>query len=247
MSALLSTLEKQEDKESYEYVIKCATGTAFSAGHDTTSATIQTFFLAMVKYPEVQKLAQGEIDRVIGAARLPDLDDEAQLPFVTAVLYEVLRWRPVVPLGLSHRSIQDDEYDGYHIPAGSIVVSNIWAILHDENTYPDPERFDPHRFLNPDGSLNARVPRPDATFGFGRRICLGRYFALHSLWMALANILAAFRIEKAVDEDGRVVEPSGEFEGNFIISPAPFKAIIRPRSAAAAELACSSIVEGDPA
>lgn len=57
-----------------------------------TSATIQTFFRAMVQYPEVQKLAQSEIDRVIGAARLPDLDDEAQLPFVTAVLYEVLRY-----------------------------------------------------------------------------------------------------------------------------------------------------------
>lgn len=89
--------------------------------------------------------------------------------------------------------------------------------MHDENTYPDPESFDPHRFLNPDGSLNTRVPRPDATFGFGRRICLGRHFAMRSLWMALANILAVFRIEKAVDEDGRVVEPSGEFEGNFIM------------------------------
>ena len=113
------------------------------------------------------------------------------------------------------------------------MVSNIWyvhldlgtahhtygyrAILHDADTYRDPESFNPRRFLNPDGTLNKHVPRPDAAFGYGRRICPGRYFALRSLWMTLANVLAVFSIEKAIDKDGSVIEPSAEFENNFIM------------------------------
>lgn len=91
------------------------------------------------------------------------------------------------------------------------------AILHDENTYPDSERSNPHRFLHPDGSLNPSVPRSDAAFGFGRRIYSGRHFAQRALWMAVAHVLCVFDIEKAVDDYGRVIEPSGEFGHGFLI------------------------------
>jgi hypothetical protein len=98
----------------------------------------------MTLYPEVQRKAQEEIDRVIGNSRLPDDVEQDDLPYVQAVLKEVLRWHPVTPLstsllssvqntnttahpGVAHRVTQSDVYEGYFIPAGSIIIPNVWC------------------------------------------------------------------------------------------------------------------------
>lgn len=80
------------------------------------------------------------------------------------------------------------------------------AILHDETVYPDPERFNPYRFLASDGKIDPDVPKPEAAFGFGRRICPGRFFSYPAMWINMASILSAFKIEKPVDCQGNVVE-----------------------------------------
>lgn len=80
----------------------------------------------MAAHPEVLKKAQAELDTVIGPHRLPEFEDMTSLPYVSAVIKELLRWRVVVPLGVPHRSLEDDEYRGYFIPKGSLLVSNIW-------------------------------------------------------------------------------------------------------------------------
>jgi hypothetical protein len=80
------------------------------------------FFIAMITFPDVQKKAQSEIDRVIGSDRLPNYDDQLSLPYVTAVLREVVRWKPLVPLGLPHASKNDDIYQGYYIPKGKPLI-----------------------------------------------------------------------------------------------------------------------------
>ena len=85
------------------------------------------------------------------------------------------------------------------------------AILRDPNRYPDPDVFKPERFLTPEGKLNKSVPEPVETFGYSRRICPGRHFAADILFFAVANILAVFSVEKAHDDAGNVLEPSGEF------------------------------------
>ena len=86
------------------------------------------------------------------------------------------------------------------------------AILHDENKYPNPDTFDPTRYLKPDGQLNPEVPTPaEAAFGYGRRICPGRHFALDSLWILIAYVLATLQIDKAKDMRGKIIEPSGEY------------------------------------
>ena len=100
----------------------------------------------------------------------------------------------------------DDEYNGYHIPAGSLVLGNAWAVLHDAEAYPEPHTFNPRRFLSPEGALRDDVPFPTEVFGFGRRICPGRYFAMDTLFLAIAGMLAVFTIKRAVDEQGNVVE-----------------------------------------
>ena len=80
----------------------------------------------MANNPSVQKKAQEELDRVVGSARLPVFEDRRALPYVNALLKEVLRWHIVLPIGLPHRAVADDEYNGYLIPAGTIILTNVW-------------------------------------------------------------------------------------------------------------------------
>lgn len=80
----------------------------------------------MVTYPEVQKRAQAEIDAVIGPHRLPTMRDAKDLPYLSAIIKESLRWRPVIPLSIVHRSLEEDEYKGFRIPKGTSVVSSPW-------------------------------------------------------------------------------------------------------------------------
>ena len=87
---------------------------------------MQTFLLAMALYPEVQKKAQAELDAVVGRNRLPDFDDRDSLPYITAITKECLRWLTVAPFGVPHSSTEDDEYNGYLIPKGSLILPNIW-------------------------------------------------------------------------------------------------------------------------
>ena len=95
-------------------------------------------------------------------------------------------------------------------------LPSIRAIMHDPARYPDPEVFNPSRFLTADGALDPQVPDPTEAFGYGRRICPGRYLAQHVLCLTIANILSAFTIEKPVDKFGNIVEPSGEFASKVI-------------------------------
>ena len=89
------------------------------------------------------------------------------------------------------------------------------AILHDAHTYPDPDAFKPTRYLTPDGLLDQKAPDPVEAFGYGRRICPGRYFAHDSLFLAMANILAAFTIESPLDELGSIIKPRADFASGF--------------------------------
>ncbi|KAK1216680.1 hypothetical protein PQX77_020693 [Marasmius sp. AFHP31] len=219
-----------------------ATGTMFQAGADTTVSTLHTFFLAMMANPEAQKKAQEEIDRVIPAGHLPDLSDYDSLPYVSAIVKETFRWQPALPICVPHRSDKEDVYRGYRIPAGSVVLANIWyiisAMLHDESVYPEPFSFKPERFLTPDGKLNPNVQDPTcAFFGFGKRICPGRHMAQASVWNVMSSVLAVFNIEKPVrNPDGSVIEPTYEYLPGFICHPAPFQCSIRPRSKEAERL-----------
>ncbi|KAE9402144.1 cytochrome P450 [Gymnopus androsaceus JB14] len=190
-------------------------------------STLSTFLLAMMLHPEVQAQAQAEIDAVISAHRLPDFSDEEKLPFVHCVIAETMRWQPSTPLALPHQSILEDVYKGYYIPAGSIVVGNLWGILHDENVYPEPFSFKPKRFLCKDGSV---LPLPLQTFGFGRRACPGKHLALNSIWIAVISILATFDISKPVDKNGQEIEPEVVYLPGAASHPKPFQCMLTPRS-----------------
>jgi len=185
------------------------------------------FLLAMLLYPNAQKRAQDEIDAVVGVDRLPDFDDKPSLPFLEAIFRETLRWYPVVPLGIPHASTNSDIYRGYDIPAGALVIANIWALSRDPEKYPSPSYFKPERFL--DGSGNLTNDTVDFAFGFGRRVCVGRHFAVNSLWLAMARVLASFSIERQRDKFGEPIEPKVEWVDGVTSMPKPFCCKLVPR------------------
>jgi len=123
----------------------------------------------MALNPEVMKKGQEELDRVVGKGHLPDYSDKENLPYIDALVKELLRWNPPAPISVPNKAMQDDVYRGYFIPAGATIIQNVWAICRDPNVYPDPEAFNPDRFLK-DGKINPLVLDPASrVFGAGRR------------------------------------------------------------------------------
>ncbi|KIJ66983.1 hypothetical protein HYDPIDRAFT_108954 [Hydnomerulius pinastri MD-312] len=214
----------------FECDLKHACTSSYIAAVESTAATIQFLVLAMVLYPEVQERAYGEIISVVGKDRLPTFHDRESLPYVEAVVREVTRWQPTFPLAaFPHASIEDDVYRGYFIPKGTTVFANTWAITRDETLYHNPSEFRPERFLNADGSVNGDDPGR-YIFGWGRRICPGRYVADASLWAAMVSILATFRISKAKDMNGHDIDFVPEFTTAMSRHPRPFPCNFVPRS-----------------
>lgn len=206
-------------------------GIIYEAGSDTTTMALEVFTLAMVLYPEVMRKAQRELDTVIEG--YPSFTDKDSLPYVDAIIKEVLRWRPVSAGGIPHAVIQDDTYIGFHIPKGATVVGNHWSIHLDENVYKDPYVFNPDRWIE-DPAL------PLAPFGFGRRVCTGQHIAKNSLYINLARLLWAFDIGYAYETVDGVerrceVDPFAFTQG-FNSRPLPFKASFTLRSVEKARL-----------
>ncbi|KAI5115728.1 hypothetical protein M0805_006792 [Coniferiporia weirii] len=212
-----------------ENIIVKSTSIAYAAGADTTVSTLNTFCLAMVLYPDVQRRAQEELDRVIGKGCLPTMGDRPNLPYINAICKESSRWQPVTPLGVAHCATEDDVYNGYLIPAGTTILPNVWAMQRDPKEYPEPEKFVPERWLTPEGRKTPLDVNRTA-FGFGRRICSGRHFAESSIFIGVSSILASFSIEKALTADGVPITPALEYTASFIRHPKPFECRITPRS-----------------
>jgi len=204
----------------------------------TTSTTLRTIILALVANPEVQKKAQAELDRVVGTERTPTLADFDNLPYVQAIINEVQRWRPAIPLGLPHVTMADETYKGFVIPKGSTFLMNIWGIYHDPEVYEDPEAFNPDRFMESEFGTKAGPAREDdkdrrnnLVFGAGRRLCVGMHLGNNSVRINTMNLLWAFDFLKAKDALGKDVEPDvWDFKRGIVIAPNHFKCIIKPRS-----------------
>ncbi|KAJ6498245.1 cytochrome P450 [Mycena vulgaris] len=219
-----------------ELTVKWTAASMSAAGPDTTAWTIFAFFKAIALYPDVLNRAQAEIDSVVGSDRLPQLSDRPHLPFIEAIVLESFRWHPVAPLGFPHRLTEDDHYEGYFLPKGTLVQAN-------ENhsgplLYPNPNVFDPTRFL---ASERKQVqPNPEFTFGWGRRICPGRLMAVEVLFIAYAQAIAVYNISKP-KVSGIVIEPHTERSEGVVSRPTAFKCDIKPRNKKALALIADEI------
>ena len=164
----------------------------------------------MIAYPEVQKRAQAELDAVVGQSRVPTFSDAPSLPYVQAMVKEILRWRPVLPLALPHVTTEDDWYEGMFIPKGTMCLANLWQCHLDSEYYgEDAASFNPERFLDAHGKIIPGLAdtreEGHIAYGLGRRACIGKHAANESLFIYIATILWAANLEAVRDEYGREV------------------------------------------
>ncbi|KAJ0298403.1 hypothetical protein Brms1b_013410 [Colletotrichum noveboracense] len=230
VSYLAKAMATSEDTPEDVHNNMWTAGSIFSGAADTSYhyqsvASVNAFFLAMAKFPEAQKKAQEEIDRVVGSDRLPTVSDRDNLPYLEALIKEVLRWHTIAPMGLLHMSSEEASYSGYRIPKGSLVLCNIWWFMHSPELYKNPFEFRPERFLGAEPETDPRR----YVFGFGRRICPGKILADNSLYLNFAQSLAVFDIGKPV-ANGQEYEPKFKPLPGAISHVAPYEATIKPRS-----------------
>ncbi|KAJ5372095.1 hypothetical protein N7517_004101 [Penicillium concentricum] len=224
----VSTLLRQgEDEE----IVKWSAAGMYGGGSDTTSAVLEGFFLVMMLFPDVQRKAQAEMDELFGKPTLPLATDRERLPYVDAIVKETIRWHTVAPMGIPHKTDEDDIINGYLIPKNAIILPNIWAFNNDPTIYPNPRDFRPERFLSDPVPLEPG----DVSFGFGRRICPGRLIAETSIFLTIAHTLAVFDIKKPV-ENGKEIEPNVYCTPGLLTHFDPFDAVLTPRSQKHAQL-----------
>ncbi|KAJ7760655.1 cytochrome P450 [Mycena maculata] len=245
LESLFREAPKKSRADERETIIKDVAATTYAAGSDTTLSTLLSFVLAMVLHPDVQAKAWAELDRVVPKDRLPNFSDRDQLPFMTCIAWECLRWNPPVNIALGHYLTEPDEYEGYRIPRGTTCLPNIWAMLHDPVHYPEPSKFNPDRYIDSAANhANNINSNPEIAFGFGRRKCPGRYLALDTMWIVIASTLYSYRISKALDSRGKEIEPKVEYKTGLISLAKPFKYRVIPRSADTAKLVEATVNDG---
>jgi cytochrome P450 len=220
----LASVLKTNEKERYnDKFLSHLSGVLLEGGAETSASSILVFIMAMGAFPDVLTKAQEEVDRVIGTSRMPNKDDIGNLPYIRACMLELLRWRPIIPLGVPHNTIAEDTYGDYTIPTNTDIIVNTWRINHDESFYDEPGKFNPDRYLEDEfgrgaiaRSQDIKGRRMNYTFGAGRRVCPGQKFAENSMRIHFAKLVWAFDIKRtgalASDNwdgwtDGIVIKP----------------------------------------
>ncbi|KAG6909549.1 hypothetical protein DXG01_016797 [Tephrocybe rancida] len=177
------------------------------------SVTIIKMILAMATHQDKLRLAQAELDAVIGS-EMPVMNDRNKLPYIHAIVKETLRWQHSVPLSVARSTTQDDYYRGYLIPKNTVILPNIWALANEPNASYPPDIFAPERFLGENPQMDPSI----YSFGFGRRNCPGRELTENAVFIVTATLLSLFDIRPKVDEDGREIPINLEFSPGLISS-----------------------------
>ncbi|XP_057965739.1 flavonoid 3'-monooxygenase CYP75B137-like [Malania oleifera] len=158
---------------------------------DTSSSTVEFAMAELINKPELMRNAQEELDAVVGKDSTVDECHIHKLPYLQAVMKEILRLHPVLPLLVPHCPSQSCTVGGYHIPKGARVFVNAWAIHRDSCIWENPSEFNPERFFggkwDDDGGGFSYIP-----FGSGRRICAGIAMAERMVMFSLASLLHSF-------------------------------------------------------
>ncbi|KAJ8086075.1 hypothetical protein PM082_004894 [Marasmius tenuissimus] len=219
-------LESLKDRTNEPEIVMYAAGSLFSAGTETLITVLMNLLAVLTRHQEVQQKAFSELNRL---GHFPTYSDLPDLPYISCILQEIHRLYPPVAL-IPHSNIREEVYDDLEeikaplrIPKGSWVMANVWAVVHNEDEYPEPELFKPERFESP-SALDPRL----VTYGFGRRRCPGAHFADRYLSITIARLLTLFEIHPISEGEYPILE----FTAGLVAVPKPFKCKLVPRPGA---------------
>uniref|UniRef100_A0A2K5KM97 Cytochrome P450 n=1 Tax=Cercocebus atys TaxID=9531 RepID=A0A2K5KM97_CERAT len=250
--AFLAEMEKAKrnpESSFNEENLRMVVADLFFAGMVTTSTTLAWGLLLMILHPDVQRgkggrvqaghrldqspvsltssntggRVQQEIDDVIGQVRRPEMRDQARMPYTTAVIHEVQRFGDIVPLGVTHMTSRDIEVQGFLIPKGTTLFTNLSSVLKDEAVWEKPFRFHPEHFLDAQGHF----VKPEAflPFSAGRRACLGEPLARMELFLFFTCLLQRFSFSVPAGQP----RPSHHGVFAFLVTPSPYELCAVPR------------------
>lgn len=170
--------------------------TLLTAGHETIGAALSWTWYLLASHPEIQEQLFQEVSAHLGG-RLPTVEDLPSLPWTTAAFEETMRLYPPA-WGVPRETIEPDEICGYPVPAKAVFVVSQWLVHRHPAYWPQPERFDPTRFLPPQNEGRHRFAY--FPFGGGPRICIGNHFAMVEGPLALAALAQRFRFSLVPDQ-----------------------------------------------
>ncbi|KAK0577124.1 hypothetical protein LWI29_028131 [Acer saccharum] len=197
------------------------------AASDTTTVTLTWTLSQLLNNHDVLKKAQQELDTFIGRERLPNESDMKNLVYLQAIIKETLRLNPAAPLSVPHESLEDCTVGGYHVPAGTRLLVNVWKIHRDPRIWSsDSHEFKPERFLTTHKDFDVKGQNFEfIPFGSGRRMCPGFLFALQIMQLTLATLLHGFEIETMLDAPVDL----GEGFGTTNLRYSKLEALLTPR------------------
>jgi len=195
---LLSMLLAAEDAENprkrlTDVEVRDQAMTLFLAGHETTANALAWTWHLLTQHEPVRVKMKAEIDAVLGADRLPGLEDTARLPYTTAVFSESMRLFPPVWV-VGRRALEDVTIGDYEVPRRTIVITSQYIVHRDERFWPNALEFRPERWLD-EPAQAARPKFAYFPFGGGGRICIGDAFAWAEGVLILAVIARRWRFE----------------------------------------------------
>uniref|UniRef100_A0A6M2CT60 Putative cytochrome n=1 Tax=Rhipicephalus microplus TaxID=6941 RepID=A0A6M2CT60_RHIMP len=198
VDAYLKKVQDRDDDSRDHFTVETLVGMVTSfllAGTASTAGTIHWHMVKNAMEPDtLQARIQREIDEVIGRERPPKWEDRLHMPFTMASVWEMDRWKTSTPLGVPREASEDTIVDDFFIPKGTVIMANFWAAHFDVNFWKDPEKFDPTRFLNDDGTLMTRKPECLLPFSFGKRTCPGEILATVEIFLAVTSLLQRFHV-----------------------------------------------------
>lgn len=195
---------------------------AIVAGADNPRMAMNAWFMACLANPDALEKARAEVDHLCGTTRLPSLSDIPNLPYICAMVVEVMRWRPTVPLVPQRVLVEDLDFEGYHFPTGTEFLINSIPVC--TAGFQTPSEFCPERWLNSSWVTAFGQEFWQFAFGAGRRSCLGYKLAQKELFVGISRTIVCFDIK-----------PRGDFDSQQLnaFSPGePFPVKLTVRSAA---------------
>ena len=174
--------------------------TLFIAGHETTAVTLGWLWHLLAHHPQVEARLCEELQSVLGG-RAPTPEDLPRMPYLDAVVHEVLRLYPAAYV-LQRTSVEPFDLAGYHFPVNTTVIMSQWIVHRDPRLFDAPEEFRPERWL--DGLESRLHPYAYFPFGGGPRRCIGQIFALMEAALVAATLAQKFRF---TEPEGTSVVP----------------------------------------